>query len=163
MNSPNTPPHDAQATSASSGPKFQPIGAIDRRVLGVLIEKAKTTPDAYPLSANALRSGCNQKSNRYPQMDLDESDIEDAMERLRLVGAAVVIQGGHRVDKMRHLAYEWLGVDKTEIAVMAELLLRVRNRSENCVAVRHAWSQFPAWPSCDRSLPNWSRRTSSST
>ena len=121
----------AQQTTSPTGhasgeerPAWSPLSATDRRVLGVLIEKAKTTPDAYPLSLNALKNGCNQKSNRFPQTELDEADVEDAMERLRLAGAAAVIQGGHRVDKYRHLAYDWLGVDKFEIAVMAELLLR---------------------------------------
>ena len=105
-------------------PKWQPISATDRRVLGVLAEKAKTTPEQYPLSLNGLRTGCNQKSNRYPVMELDTDAIEDAIDRLRHVGAATEIQGGGRVSKYRHHLYEWLGVSKVELAVMAELLLR---------------------------------------
>jgi uncharacterized protein YceH (UPF0502 family) len=107
-----------------SDPRWRPLEAVDRRVLGVLVEKAKTTPDNYPLSLNALKSGCNQKSNRFPQMQLEDEAIEEALERLRLLGAVAFIQGGSRVEKYRHLAYEWLGVDKVELAVMAELLLR---------------------------------------
>ena len=49
-------------------------------MLGVLIEKAKTTPEAYPLSINAVRTGCNQKNNRAPFMQLEESPVEDALE-----------------------------------------------------------------------------------
>lgn len=105
-------------------PRWQPLEAIDRRVLGVLVEKAKTTSDNYPLSLNALRGGCNQKSNRFPQMQLEEDPLEEALERLRGLGAVAFVQGGSRVDKYRHLAYDWLGVDKVELAVMAELLLR---------------------------------------
>lgn len=104
--------------------KWQPLDRTERRVLGVLIEKAKTTPDNYPLSLNALLNGCNQKSNRFPQMQLEDSDVEDAIERMRMIGAVAVIQGDGRVEKYRHLAYDWLGVDKKELAVMAELLLR---------------------------------------
>lgn len=104
--------------------RWKPIEAIERRVLGVLIEKAKTTPENYPLSLNSLRSGCNQKNNRSPLMQLDEDRVEEALERLRHMGAVAQIQGGGRVDKYRHLAYEWLGVEKVELAVMAELLLR---------------------------------------
>ncbi len=100
------------------------MDAVDRRVLGVLVEKAKTTPSAYPLSLNALVNGSNQKSNRYPQMDLDEDRIEQAIDSLRLRGAVSIVQGDSRVERYRHLAYEWLGVDKIELAVMAELLLR---------------------------------------
>ena len=90
----------------------------------MLVEKAKTTPDNYPLSLNALVNGANQKSNRSPQMQLDEEQVAEAIDRLRMVGAVSIIQGDGRVEKYRHLLYEWLGVDKVELAVMAELLLR---------------------------------------
>ena len=113
-----------QSSEAESGPKWQILERADRRVVGVLVEKAKTTPENYPLSLNALVNGCNQKSNRFPQMQLDEGHVDEALERLRALGAAAVIQGDGRVDKYRHLMYEWLGVDKFELAVMAELLLR---------------------------------------
>lgn len=113
-----------EATNPESGPKWHPLDRTERRVLGVLIEKAKTTPDNYPLSLNALINGCNQKSNRFPQMQLEEGDVQDTLERLRRMGAIALIQGDGRVEKYRHLAYDWLGVDKKEIAVMGELLLR---------------------------------------
>ena len=54
---------------------LRPLDANERRVLGVLIEKAKTTPDQYPLSLNAVVTGCNQKSNRDPVMNLDEEAV----------------------------------------------------------------------------------------
>lgn len=100
------------------------LGRHERRVLGVLVEKAKTTPDNYPLSLNALRSGCNQKSNRFPQMELNDGHIDAALEELRKANAVTFLQGDSRVEKYRHLAYDWLGVDKVQLAVMAELLLR---------------------------------------
>ena len=90
----------------------------------MLIEKAKTTPETYPLSLNALRTGCNQKNNRAPLMQLEEEQVDEACEQLRKSGAVSQMQGGSRVDRYRHLAYEWLGVEKVELAVMAELLLR---------------------------------------
>ncbi|MBN2476088.1 MAG: DUF480 domain-containing protein [Pirellulales bacterium] len=105
-------------------PRWQPIGAIDRRVIGVLAEKAKTTPDAYPMSLNAISSACNQKSNRDPLMQLEPEDVEESLERLRPLGAVGMIEGYGRVTKYRHYLYEWLAVDKVELAVMAELLLR---------------------------------------
>ena len=107
-----------------SKPTWQPLRAIDRRVVGVLIEKAKTTPDAYPLSLNATRTGCNQKSNRYPAMQLTEEEVEDSLQRLRHLGAVTSVQGSSRVERYRHEMYRWLGVDKVELGVMAELLLR---------------------------------------
>jgi uncharacterized protein len=111
-------------TAISAPPRWKPLGRIDRRVAGVLVEKAKTTPDQYPMTVNGLINGCNQKSNRDPQMELEESDITESLDRLKSVGAALEIQGGGRVAKFRHLLYEWLGVSKVELAVMTELLLR---------------------------------------
>jgi uncharacterized protein YceH (UPF0502 family) len=115
---------DPQANEQEASPRWRPISAIERRVLGVLVEKAKTTPENYPLSLNAIRAGCNQKSNRAPMMQLEEDQIDEALEQLRKIGAVAQIQGGARIDRYRHLAYDWLGVEKVELAVMAELLLR---------------------------------------
>jgi len=105
-------------------PRWQPIDATDRRVLGVLAEKAKTTPDGYPMTLNSVRTGCNQKSNRAPVMSLEVEDVEESLERLREMGAAGLVEGYGRVSKYKHYLYQWLGVDKVELAVMAELLLR---------------------------------------
>lgn len=104
--------------------KWQPLDALQRRVLGVLVEKAKTTPDSYPLTVNAIKSGCNQKSNRHPQMGLEADDVMATLDELRELGAVAEVQGDGRVSKYRHRAYDWLGVDKVELAVMAELMLR---------------------------------------
>jgi uncharacterized protein YceH (UPF0502 family) len=89
-----------------------------------LVEKAKTTPDAYPMTLNALTSGCNQKSNRDPQMNLEPDQVENALENLRHLSAVIEVSGGGRVAKYRHMVYEWMGIDKVEAAVMTELLLR---------------------------------------
>ena len=105
-------------------PRWQAVNATERRVLGVLAEKAKTTPDAYPMSLNAIVTGSNQKSNRFPLMQLEADAVEEALDKLRQMGAVAMIEGYGRVVKYRHLLYEWLGVDKVEIAVMTELLLR---------------------------------------
>jgi uncharacterized protein YceH (UPF0502 family) len=105
-------------------PRWQPITAIDRRVLGVLVEKAKTTPEAYPMTLNAITTGCNQKNNRAPVMQIEPDQVEESLERLRGLGAVGLIEGQGRVNKYRHYLYEWLGVDKVELAVMGELLLR---------------------------------------
>ena len=98
-------------------------GRERRRVLGVLIEKAKTTPDAYPMSVNALVTGANQKSNREPLLNLTDLDVEETLSRCQQQGLVVRITGG-RVERWRHLLYELWGVNKVEIAILAELLLR---------------------------------------
>lgn len=110
--------------AATSQKRWQTLSAAERRVAGVLVEKAKTTPEAYPMSLNALRTGCNQKNNRDPVVEMTQEDVEAAIERLKTLGAVAEVQGGGRVSRYRHLLYEWLGVDKVELAVMAELLLR---------------------------------------
>jgi uncharacterized protein YceH (UPF0502 family) len=104
--------------------RWKPIAAIDRRVLGVLAEKAKTTPDAYPMSINGICTGANQKNNRFPIMQLETDDVQESLDRLRHLGAVTEVQGGGRVPRFRHLLYDWLGVDKIELAIMTELLLR---------------------------------------
>jgi len=116
---------DASDPSPSpQAPRWQPLGPIERRIAGVLVEKAKTVPSAYPMSLNAICVAANQKSNRDPLMDLKPEDAEESLERLRVLGAVGLVQGFGRVAKYRHYLYEWLGVDKVELAVMAELLLR---------------------------------------
>jgi uncharacterized protein len=117
---------DAPSTADPSpaAPKWRPLRAIDRRVLGVLAEKAKTTPDIYPMSLNAVVAGCNQKSNRAPLMQLEAEDVQESLDRLREMGAVAMVEGYGRVTKYRHYLYEWLGVEKLELSVMTELLLR---------------------------------------
>ena len=62
------------AESNENQPSPVPLSPAARRVLGVLVEKAKTTPDHYPLTLTGVIAGSNQKSNRAPKMDLDEDD-----------------------------------------------------------------------------------------
>ncbi|QGJ71840.1 Virulence factor mviM [Planctomycetales bacterium 10988] len=109
---------------AENPPRWVPLNPQERRVLGVLVEKAKTTPDVYPLTLNAMKSGCNQKSNRSPTMSLEIEDIEETIDSLREKGAVAEVLGSGRVEKYRHFAYEWFGVGRVEVAILAELLLR---------------------------------------
>jgi uncharacterized protein len=107
-----------------AAPAWRPLDARQRRVLGVLIEKAKTTPAGYPMTVNAIVTGCNQKSNREPPMTLDAFTVEKTLDELRTLGAVSEIDWLGRAAKYKHHAYEWLGVSKPELAVLAELLLR---------------------------------------
>jgi uncharacterized protein YceH (UPF0502 family) len=118
----------AQPEPTPPGLAAGPWPALDvpeRRVLGVLVEKQKTskTADAYPMSLNALTTGCNQKSNRDPALNLSEDDVEDALGRCQKKGLVMRITGG-RVDRWRHLLYETWHVDRIDLAILAELLLR---------------------------------------
>lgn len=104
--------------------RWKPLERTQRRVLGVLIEKAKTTPAGYPMTINAIVTGCNQKNNRDPVTNLDDFGVGRALTELVEMGAVSEVDWVGRVSKWKHHAYEWMGVTKPELAVMAELLLR---------------------------------------
>ncbi|HVS40547.1 MAG TPA: DUF480 domain-containing protein [Gemmataceae bacterium] len=108
--------------SPEAGP-WPVLDMQERRILGVLVEKAKTTPDAYPMSLNALVTGANQKSNRDPILNLSDLEVEDALVRCQKKNLAIKITGG-RVVRWRHNLYETWHADKIELAVLGELLLR---------------------------------------
>ncbi len=112
--------------SASETGGWVPVNARERRVLGVLVEKQKTTPEYYPMTIAAIVSGCNQKSNREPQTSYDADDVEETLQDLRGKGAVVIYEGTGRVPKWKHRLYDWLDLKNkpVELAVMAELLLR---------------------------------------
>jgi uncharacterized protein len=93
------------------------------RVLGCLLEKQRTTPDAYPLSLNALRLACNQSTNRDPVVDYDETTIRDALHRLERRGLTRLASGS-RAAKHRHLLAERLPMDRAEEALLCVLMLR---------------------------------------
>ena len=101
-----------------------PLNHRERRILGVLVEKAKTTPEYYPLTIAAIVTGSNQKSNRDPVTSFDADDVEEILQGLRKKGAVVMVEGSGRVVRWKHTLYDWLKVTKVELAVVAELLLR---------------------------------------
>jgi uncharacterized protein YceH (UPF0502 family) len=101
------------------------LSAVEVRVLGCLIEKQRTTPDVYPLSLNALRSACNQSTNRDPVVDYDEATIRSALDELSRRGWVRLASGpGSRAAKFRHLLPEALGISDAEISILAVLMLR---------------------------------------
>ncbi len=94
-------------------------------MLGCLIEKQRTTPDAYPLSLNALRTACNQATNRDPVVDYEEATVVEALRRTALRGWTRLASGaGSRARKYRHLLPEALGVDDAELSLLGVLMLR---------------------------------------
>ena len=98
---------------------------VELRVLGCLIEKQRTTPDAYPLSLNALRLACNQATNRDPVVDYDEETIRAALQRLGGRGWTRLACGpGSRAVKYRHLFDEALGLSGADLTLLAVLMLR---------------------------------------
>lgn len=102
----------------------EPLREIEVRVLGCLIEKEMTTPESYPLSVNSLANACNQKSNRFPVMNMSDEDVTRALHRLRYMQMTVVSGEGGRVPKYRHLLAENMMLVPAELAVICELLVR---------------------------------------
>ena len=99
--------------------------AVEIRVVGCLVEKQRTTPDAYPLSLNALRLACNQSTNRDPVVSYDEATVVEALRRLALRSwTRLASRARSRARKYRHLLPEALGVDDEELALLAVLMLR---------------------------------------
>ena len=99
--------------------------ATELRVLGCLIEKQRTTPEAYPLSVNALRLACNQSTNRHPVVDYDDRTVLDALEQLgRRRWTRLASGAGSRARKYRQLLDRELPATEPELAVLCVLMLR---------------------------------------
>lgn len=95
------------------------------RVLGCLVEKQRTTPDAYPLTLNSLRLACNQATNRDPVTEYDEATVREALGALgrrRFIRSASA--HGSRSAKYRHLLAEELPLPDGELSVLTVLMLR---------------------------------------
>jgi len=99
------------------------LSLLETRVLGVLVEKQHTVPDAYPLTLNALAAGCNQKTSRDPVIDAADADVQGALDRLRALSLVVESSGG-RVMRYAHNVERVLGVPSQSVAILAALMLR---------------------------------------
>jgi uncharacterized protein len=102
---------------------MRPLTALQARVLGVLVEKAATVPDTYPLSLNALVAGINQKTARDPVLNVGEADVVEAVDALKPL-ALVVESSGSRVARYEHNVARVLGVPSQSVALLAVLALR---------------------------------------
>jgi uncharacterized protein YceH (UPF0502 family) len=100
------------------------LSAEEIRVLGCLIEKERTTPAQYPLTTNALKLACNQRSNREPVVDYEDRTVDSAMLGLRERKLARTVVSGSRMAKHRHVLNEAWDLDDEEVAVVCVLALR---------------------------------------
>ncbi|MCA9071058.1 MAG: DUF480 domain-containing protein [Planctomycetaceae bacterium] len=112
-----------------NAPPITELSRQQRRVLGVLLEKAFTTPDQYPLTPKALTSGCNQKSNRSPVVNYEEDQILDTLEQLRELGLiGEVHTDSGRTSRFRHYMRHRFTLTEPQLAILTELMLRGRQR-----------------------------------
>jgi uncharacterized protein YceH (UPF0502 family) len=101
----------------------RPLSALEARVLGTLYEKQHTVPDNYPLTLNALVSGCNQKTSRSPVMEASEAEVQSALDGLKSANLAMETSGG-RVSRYAHNLERVLQVPSQSAAILAVLMLR---------------------------------------
>jgi uncharacterized protein YceH (UPF0502 family) len=99
------------------------LSLLEGRVLGVLVEKAHTVPDSYPLSLNSLTLGCNQKTARDPVIAATEAEVQASVDALK--GLSLVFESsGSRVTRYEHNLGRALALPSQSVALLATLLLR---------------------------------------
>jgi hypothetical protein len=121
---------------------LQHLTPNEARILGVLIEKSKTTPDAYPLTLNSLAAGCNQKTSREPVMSLSESEVQSTLEELRHRVLVMENYGASgRVLRYSHNFGKVYDLPAAAIDLLAVLMLRgpqtVSELRANCERLHH--------------------------
>jgi uncharacterized protein YceH (UPF0502 family) len=129
---------DESTSGAGAAPA--PLSAIEARILGALIEKQATTPEAYPLTANALVLACNQKNNREPVMELEPGEVGHALREMTGKGLVRIVDGA-RSQRYEHKFASTFSVTTRQQALLAVLLLRgpqtlaeLHSRSERLAA-----------------------------
>lgn len=104
-------------------PDLEPLTAVEARILGCLIEKQATTPEAYPLTLNALVLACNQKTSRDPLMNLTQGAIGQGLRNLEERGLARLVMGS-RADRWEHRTEKALELVAPQVTLIGLLMLR---------------------------------------
>lgn len=99
------------------------LSLLETRVLGTLVEKQHTVPDTYPLTLNALVSGCNQKTSRSPVMEASETEVQATLDNLKRRNLVIESSGG-RVARYAHNVDSVLKVPSQSVAILTVLMLR---------------------------------------
>src|SRR5687767_5733262 len=102
---------------------MDPLSLLETRVLGTLVEKQHTVPDSYPLTLNALVSGCNQKTSRSPVMEATEAEVQATLDSLKVANLVIETSGG-RVQRYSHDLERVLQVPSQSAAILTVLMLR---------------------------------------
>lgn len=120
---------------------LRPLTPIEARVLGTLMEKARTVPDSYPLTLHSVVSGCNQKSSRDPVMQVDEAQAQEALDALRGLTLAFDTSGG-RATRWEHNAERGIGVPGAAAALLGLLMLRGPQTAGELRIHTERWHRF---------------------
>jgi uncharacterized protein len=119
----------------------RPLSVHELRVLGVLMEKARTVPDSYPLTLNTLTIGCNQKTSRAPVMDMSEAEAQAALDSLRSL-SLVFEASGARVTRWEHNFQRIVGVAEQHAVILGLLMLRGPQTSAELRTNAERWYKF---------------------
>ena len=122
-------------------PAQRPLTPVEARVLGTLMEKARTVPDSYPLTLNLLVTGCNQKTTRDPVMNVSDAEAQEALEELKRLGLAMDQSGG-RTTRWEHNFQRGVGVPEQSAVLLGLLLLRGPQTAAELRLNAERWYRF---------------------
>jgi uncharacterized protein len=117
------------------------LSAIEARVLGTLMEKARTVPDSYPLTLNSLVLGCNQKSSREPPMNVGDAQAQEALDTLKR-HSLVFETSGSRVTRWEHNFQRAIGVPEQSAVLLGLLMLRGPQTAGELRTNSERWYRF---------------------
>ena len=120
---------------------LRPLTPIEARVLGTLLEKARTVPDTYPLSLNLVVTGCNQKTSREPVMEVSEAQAQEALDDLKAL-SLVLESHGSRVARYEHNLQRVLGVPEQSAVLLGLLMLRGPQTAAQLRMNAERWYRF---------------------
>jgi uncharacterized protein YceH (UPF0502 family) len=131
----------SSAPTPSSVPAQRPLTVVEARVLGTLMEKARTVPDSYPLSMQSLLTGCNQKTTREPVMNLNEAEAALALDELRQLNL-VHDNSGTRVPRYSHNIMRTLALPEQSAVLLGLLMLRGPQTAAELRLNAERWYRF---------------------
>ena len=137
---------------------LRPLSLLEARVLGVLIEKAHTVPDSYPLSLNSLTLGCNQKTARDPVLNATEAEVQVAADALKTL-SLVFESSGSRVSRYEHNLGRALGLPSQSVALLAVLMLRGPQTASELRTNCDRLHRFADLSSVEAFLEEWAERS----
>ena len=120
---------------------MRPLSPIEARVLGTLMEKARTVPDSYPLTLNSLVAGCNQKTSREPLMAVSDAQAQEALDSLRLLSLVFETTGG-RASRWEHNFQRVVGVPEQSAVLLGLLMLRGPQTAGELRISSERWYRF---------------------
>ncbi|MEY4344543.1 MAG: hypothetical protein RL032_375, partial [Pseudomonadota bacterium] len=130
----------------------------EARVLGTLMEKARTVPDSYPLTLNSLLLGCNQKSSRDPLMELSEAEVSTSLDTLREASLVHETTGG-RTTKFTHNAQRGIGVPEQSAVLLGLMMLRGPQTAAELRLNAERWYRFADTSSVEGFLDEMQERS----